>query len=455
MTEFWTWMTTTFNNREIAGAFWLAGVMLLSCVSKDIRRSLAQIIALTFQKTLLRLLILFATNVAVICFLASKLLLWNVQLLAPTLVWFFTGGLVLLGRSFKAKEGSSHFRGYATDVVSGVAFFEFIYLAKTFSLGVELALVPVVTYIGLLAVISEREAKYAAVNKIATWLLLIIGSTILANSIGQIWEKPGEFWNADTFKSFVLPIYLTIGSIPFFYCLFCYSTIERVSHQIDFTGPLSAEIKRYAKRRLFLTFLLRPWLLRRAARQLHLMTIKSNKDVNLVIDEILQYEREEDSPPDVLASDGWSPYAAREFLAEVNLRTADYHSGGGEDEWWATVVSTGLDESILPATANYSFEGIRGVVKTLRLRGHFVDEFLTDESQMKFSEIAQLLCAKAVSEGIELLDEPLKKLTDFDIHLGTTRAKLELKRFPNEMGFNLIFELTRSLHESSDLSVST
>lgn len=216
MTELWTWVAETFNNREIAGVFWLTGALLLSCKSKDIRSSLAQFIALAFHRTLLTLFVLFAANVAAICFFASKMYLWDTKLVVPTIVWFFLGGLILLGRSFQAKEDSNHFRGYAVAAIGGVALFEFIYLARTFSLGAELVLVPVVTVVGLFAVFSERDPEHASVKKLMTWFQIIIVVAIFWNSISQIWAVPVDFFNSDTFKSFVLPIYLTICSIPFF-----------------------------------------------------------------------------------------------------------------------------------------------------------------------------------------------------------------------------------------------
>lgn len=185
------------------------------------------------------------------------------------------------------------------------------------------------------------------------------------------------------------------------------------------------------------------------------MPAKSKSDVDTIVAEILSYERANEEPPDISATEGWSPYLAREFLAEVDLRTSDYHSGFDGDDWWAAVVSTDLDDSILPATANYSFEGERGVVKTLRLRGHFMDEFLTEKSKVKFSEIALLLCSKAVPEDMKILNEPVVKLVDFDIHLNTASAKLQLKRFPNEKGYNLVFELTRGLDANSEPSTNT
>jgi hypothetical protein len=371
-----------------------------------------------------------------------RLRFWSSSQTIPTIVWYFLGGLPLLFRANDAKEGNQHFRGYAKAAIGGVALLEFIYVARTFSLTVELALTPFVTIIALVAMFSKRDPEHAQVNSLMNWLLAVVAVAIFWNSISQILASPEEFFVADTLRAFILPMYFTIGSIPFFYALQCYSHIEGARIQIDQKTFQSEELKRYAKKRFILIFLVRPWLLRRATRQFHIMPAREKSDVDEIIRGILQYEREEENPPEVDDNLGWSPFLAREFLSAEELRTGDYHAGYAF-EWWSGVASKELDEALLPSRINYSFSGIEGLVQNLKLKGHFIDEFVTDEALAEFKRIAGSLCEKALKEGAEDLNQLLTERENFHINKDSTRVRLTRERFPNKKGFELIFELER------------
>lgn len=141
--------------------------------------------------------------------------------------------------------------------------------------------------------------------------------------------------------------------------------------------------------------------------------------------------------------EGWSPFAAREFLADEDLRTNDYHASGDGAEWWSGVAARDLDEGILPGIGNYSFSGIEGAVKQLKLRGHYVDQHLTDEALTEFSRLAWELCKKALKGNSAAIQEQLSRREPFEMNIGETKVKLRLDRFSNDKGFELTLFLTR------------
>ncbi|NII10297.1 hypothetical protein [Oleiagrimonas sp. C23AA] len=444
MNEIWLWVTQNFNNREIAAAAWIVLILGLVSIKKDVRSSMFGVVRAVAGGKLLIVFGAFAGWISLLSWLASLTGLWTSNQGVPTVVWYFFGGLPLLFRAFDAKEGTQHFRGYALAVLSGTALIEFIYVARTFSLSIELILTPIVTFIALLAVVSERNPEHAAVNKLLTWILAIAAFTTLWHSVSQIWAKPETFFTIETARSFILPIYLTIFSIPFFYALHCYSHIEGVRIQIDLKTFQSDELKAYAKKRFILTFMARPWLLRRATRQFHIMPARVTADVDKIIQDILHYKRQEENPPEVDDLEGWSPFSAREFLADEGLRTNDYHAGGDGDEWWSGVAARGLDEGILPSIGNYSFSGVDGVVKQLRFRGHFVDDYITGEALDEFSRLAWKLCKKALKGNLAVIREQLARREPFEMIVGATKVRLRLDRFSSEKGFELTLFLMRS-----------
>lgn len=200
---------------------------------------------------------------------------------------------------------------------------------------------------------------------------------------------------------------LTIGSIPVLYLLFCYSHIQQARIQIDQKTFQSDELKQYARKRFFLIFPLRPWLLRRATRQFHILPAKTNADVDRIVSTILDYERHEEEPLTVDPSRGWSPFDAREFLKEYGLQTNDYHQG--YDEYWASSPYVDLDTHMLPNKAVFYIEGLEGVVTTLKLTGKLIDDFDSREAIRKLRDIGALLCEKATGHNDIDIDSLIPK----------------------------------------------
>lgn len=441
--DVWFIVTENFNNREIAGTIWLLAIIMFGLLkTKDVRESLAHLFRAILSPRLLVVFGCLAGCVALLAWIGNSLGFWSSSQAIPTILWYFVGGLPLLLRANDAKEGSRHFLGFAKAAVSGTALLEFIYVARTFSLPVELALTPIVTVVALMAAFSERDPEHARVNTLMNWLLVAVVGTIFWNSISQILEVPDDFFDFETLRAFILPIYLTIGSIPFLYAVHCYTHIETAWIQIDRKTFQSEELKRYAKKRFILTFLVQPWLLRRAIRQFHIMPAKEKRDIEEIIQDIFQYEREKVNIPAVDDKFGWSPYFAREFLSTENLRTPDYHATYA-DEWWSGLASRELCDPHGFNFVSYSFSGVKGLVQKIKLEGRFLKEFVTEESLKEFSMIVGKLCEKALSDGDDELRNLLQKLDNFKRKHNGTYIRLRRERLPNEGGFELILEFER------------
>lgn len=444
MNEIWTWITENFNNRELAVAIWLSVLFLIISFKTDIRHSIFNVVKALLNYNLLILVSAFAVNVAILSWLGTYLKIWEIILITPTVVWYFIGGLPLLGRSFDAKEGSRHFVGYAKDALSGMVFLEFIFVANTFSLLIEFILTPIIGLIAMLMAISERKHEHARLNTFLTFAMAGIAIVVFWNSINGIMVHSGIFFTTSTFKSFILPIYFTIASIPFFYLTHCYSEFEGAQIQINLKTFQTDELKSYAKKRFFLSFFLHPWLLRRATRQFHILPAKTQNDIDQIIWDIRKHERQAKNPPEIDGNKGWSPYKACEFLADSGLHTGDYHYGYGGEEWWANSAPLDLDQELLANTISYYAEGVEGLVTVLKLKGHFLDEFNPSDAISKFLVISLTLLEKAAPRQATALAAKLTQGEDFSHVDGTILISLRRERFPSEKGFNLTFYISKN-----------
>lgn len=368
-----TCLQQTFNNREIATGLWLI-IGLLFCITKtNLRQCLFDVLKALFSPRLLLFFAIVAANVIVLCWLMARVGLWSTSQMTPTVLWFLMGGCVFAGRALHSTEDDQYFRGLFRGSLKLGGVFEFIIVAYTFGFFTELALVPFLFLVGAALAFVGTRPEYNKAKGLLELILALFAIVLVWNSVSTIWSQPERFFTTDTGRNFVLPILLTIGSIPVLYLLFCYSHIEHARIQIDQKTFQTDEVKQYAQKRFFLIFPLRPWLLRRATRQFHILPAKTNADVDHIISTILDYERHEEEPPTVDPSHGWSPFEARDFLKECGLQTNDYHQG--YDEYGASSPYVDLDTQILPNKAAFYIEGLEGVVATLKLTGKFMDDF--------------------------------------------------------------------------------
>ena len=436
-------MQEAFNNREIATGLWII-LGLLFCLSRaDLRSSLWSVAKILIAPKLLQFFGMVALNVTVLCWLLAELGLWSKSQLLPTALWFVMGGCVFAGRALQSNEDDQYFRNLFRGSLKLSGIFEFIVVAYTFSLVTELVLVPILFFLAATLAFASTKPEYAKVKVLLELILGTFAAVLVWNSVSSIWSQPDQFFTTDTGRNFVLPILLTVGSIPVFYLLFCYSHIEQARIQIDQKTFQSDDLKRYARRRFFLIFPLRPWLLRRATRQFHTLPARTNADVDQIISDIINYERDEESPPTVDPTTGWNPFEARDFLREEGLRTNDYHKGSAE--YWASSEYVDLDSHILPNKAVFYIEGQEGVVTTLRLTGEFMDDFDSGEAIQKLRAIGALLCEKALGNAGNAVDSLISNSQVFENQMiidGTT-VKAWGERYPSNKGFEVFLTLSR------------
>ncbi|MDF1670610.1 MAG: hypothetical protein P1U83_13445 [Roseovarius sp.] len=444
MEDTWKTFTDTFNNRELAIGIWMSLGFVVCMMHSKIRPSLWGVFASLLNRKLLVLFGVFALNVAALCIIYQAFGLWTREQLPATVLWYFLSGCALLARALSAKEDEGYFRKLIRDSIGVALLFEFIVVAYSFSLLTELVLFPLLFLLGGTLVIAETDEKYAQVKTLLQWCLTLFLLAFLWQSMSGIWSNWDAFYTTTTARNFILPVLLTIGSIPCFYAWYCYSHIEQARIQIDFKSFQSDELKQYARKRFLLIFMARPWLLRRAIRQFHSMPARENDDVDQIILDIYKYEREAENPPDVNPRDGWSPYLAREFLTEFGLRTNDYHSGF-EGEWWASSDYADLDDYILPNNAAFYLEGTEDAVTKLKLTGKFRDEFDSTEAIAQLRVIAVGLFEKAGLDEPSDIQELIPSSEPFRVRSQQHDTQIDawLERYPSGTGFEIFLTLAR------------
>lgn len=224
------------NNREKATLIWLAVAFVASLSKREIRGSLWEVAKSFAHPKVVGSLLAFAGWTVGLVALARLAGLWGPDVRIDTVAWFTTVGVAFFFSFNKVAEGG-FFGDTARRAVAVTAFVEGFANLEVFGLAVELALLPVLTLLAGMAAVSESKKEYAPVRRVVSGLLTVVGVGVLAYVLGRL---ATDFDAGHTLRALALPVWLTIGSLPFVYAFGLVAEYEQAFLRIHiFTGDPS------------------------------------------------------------------------------------------------------------------------------------------------------------------------------------------------------------------------
>jgi len=239
-----------FNNREIATAIWMVLLLVYALRAREVRRSVLELVRAFAGVKVLVPTLLMVLYTGALAALLSTVGMWNASLLKDTILWFCLSAFAMAMDCVTSSGQGSIFRKVLADSVKVVIVIEFLVNTYTFSLGVELVLVPVLALMGVVDVIARSDSKCSAVAKLTTWLQGIIGLTILAFAARSAIADYRSLENLDTLRSVMLSPLLSILFSPFLYVMVLWARYETLFVRLELGVHKDKGLKRYARRRI-------------------------------------------------------------------------------------------------------------------------------------------------------------------------------------------------------------
>ncbi|PLX39573.1 MAG: hypothetical protein C0606_03480 [Hyphomicrobiales bacterium] len=393
-----------FSHREIAIALWLVAGLLFVNFNADVRSAFIGVLRAVFAPKLLFLFAAFAVWVGFLSFFLAWFGLWTISELKATVLWYLFSGLALLarsiehrGRSDKSQPDTSFFRSIIFDNFRVTVVVEFVGAAYSFSLFAELLFVPLIVVLSSLYAFAELEEKYTSARRPIEYIFLAIAVGLVWHFVHQTINDGGDIFSIATLRGVLVPIELSILSVPVFYLAYCYSAWETFDIRLGVKTYQSDELKRMARRKFFRAFFLRPPLFNRAVRQFQILPAESEDDIVKIIAGVREYERLKRTPPTIEPHLGWCPYQAELFLSAAQLATNDYHFSGFDDEWLAESSLRQLGRRFPTETLHYVIKGNANAASTLKLTARLPISPTPIEGLQVIEEAADLLTSKATS----------------------------------------------------------
>ena len=219
------------NNRELALLIWVT----ISVAALLLHRGLRLSVTRALLKPIIAIpILLLAGWVLGLAFASARIHLWEGELTIDITVWFFGTALVLLFSATQALNEERFVRQAILGVISVGVFVEVFVNLYVFSLWAELALLPVLAVPPMLSVVAGSGQRFASVKALIDTVLALIGFTLIAYVAFQIVTDWQEFDRTGALRKFALPIWLTIGIVPFIYLFSLYVAYDGAFTWIDF-----------------------------------------------------------------------------------------------------------------------------------------------------------------------------------------------------------------------------
>lgn len=225
------------NNRELAtlilGALIVGAIGLYAMRNRDIRESLAGVLRAFFRPKVLGPILAFGAWVLGLIVLSKKVGLWDDGLIFPAVLWTATAGLGLIFKLVSRKSGDAFFRPLIRRTFSLTLFVEVVVGLVAFSLGLEFALLVFASFLGMLSAVAGTDEKLASVKTFIDGLLGLVGLAIIALTAISLVGNWDDLDKGHVLRQLALPLWLTLGVIPYLYLLALWSGYEQAFIRIN------------------------------------------------------------------------------------------------------------------------------------------------------------------------------------------------------------------------------
>ncbi|PZC50294.1 MAG: hypothetical protein DK306_000022 [Chloroflexi bacterium] len=181
-----------------------------------------------FSMKLALILVLFLVLVSGLCAIGRLVGIWAFELTTDTEVWMSSVGFILLFSIDGAATDSLLFPKVILRSLEVTAILGFVLNMFVFSFYVEVVIPPLIFLFAGISAFAASKPEYRATKKIADVVLSLAGIAVLAFAGVRLVGEWQEIELVETLRALVLPVWPTIGIIPFVYIVAVFATYELI-----------------------------------------------------------------------------------------------------------------------------------------------------------------------------------------------------------------------------------
>lgn len=237
-----------FSTRELATAFWI-GVILIAVgvtivTNKKIRQGFIGVLKCFFNRKLRKLWEIYFLYIGIITLMFSRLPIWKNTYLKDIILWTLFSGLTICMNAVAGEADEKYISRVLKDNIRFTVVTEFLLSTFTFSLWVELIIIPIMTAITLLDTVAAQKSEAVAVHKLLQSMIAFIGLCLVFQTVKVGIREYRELNMVDTLVSFFIPMVYLLFVTPLEYVFELYSKYEMLFIRMYFNEPRDKKVKR-------------------------------------------------------------------------------------------------------------------------------------------------------------------------------------------------------------------
>jgi hypothetical protein len=218
-------MKMDINTREIAILIWSAVFALWAASHQSIRASFWNVIRGAANRTIFTFIGFLAAYTIIEVWLLDSVGLWSMELLKTALGWFVLTGLTSGGNALTSYDDPPYGK-HVRDSLRVAVILELVMGKFTFSLPVELILVPIVVLVGLLVAVNEMRSKDPLVQRLLIGFQVVVGLLIFAFASARAVREFSVLAKPVVLMEFLLPPILSLLFIPALFLIVLFARYE-------------------------------------------------------------------------------------------------------------------------------------------------------------------------------------------------------------------------------------
>ncbi|PVZ78525.1 hypothetical protein C9426_34755 [Serratia sp. S1B] len=360
---------------------------------KEQRVSFYRVVEAFKQRVILRVLGLAITWVF-FCVLSFYVIgIWGFSNFKTTVVWIVTYAFVTLFEVSKIKDSKYYFKSKVKETIGLSTLLTFILELHSFSLIIELIMIPIILVFGIMVIVGNKENKNNSIVMLIKIILVIITAFYFFNSLFISLVSLKDTFSWKNLTEFITPILLSFSFMPFIYLLYLYQGYE--TKLIVLRTRFDDDLFHYAKRLAFFSFRCDLDGLNRWVRVILMNDVREKEGLKKCVEDVKLRKVIESKPVVVAFKNGWSPFLAKDFLISEGANTKDYHFD--YDTWFSCsdMIEIG-NEEVFKDNFMYCIYGDENKANILKLKFNINNPPMSEKSKTTIYKLTEVLISKAL-----------------------------------------------------------
>ena len=271
-----------FTSRETAIIIWIIIITSVFLSKKQRRAYIFNAIKIALNIKILSYIFVYLFYFSVSLYYLGW---WDINNLKDIIIWFIFSGLPIGVFVATNKLERGYWKNLVLENLKLTMLVEFIINSFTFSLIVELFLVPIITLMVALNTFSGHYKEHKVAEKLTSTTMSFIGIFILLYSLYKTLNEIHLIGNISTLKSFLLPAVCSVVSVPYMYIFKLIVEYENLFIRLKLGRERSRALNLLIKLRLLLFCNVQIKKLQIASdmNNYNLMSISSKDEIDIAI----------------------------------------------------------------------------------------------------------------------------------------------------------------------------